>query len=85
MITQASKNGFFWVLDRITGEFISGSSLREDELGQRPRRQGPPHRESGSLLRHGPDFDLPHRRRRTQLVADVLQSALPAASTSLCR
>jgi quinohemoprotein ethanol dehydrogenase len=25
VITQASKNGFFWVLDRITGEFISGS------------------------------------------------------------
>jgi quinohemoprotein ethanol dehydrogenase len=25
VITQASKNGFFWVLDRITGEFISGA------------------------------------------------------------
>jgi len=24
-ITQASKNGFFWVLDRVTGEFISGA------------------------------------------------------------
>jgi quinohemoprotein ethanol dehydrogenase len=26
VITQASKNGFFWVLDRITGEFISGAA-----------------------------------------------------------
>ncbi|HEX4133780.1 MAG TPA: PQQ-dependent dehydrogenase, methanol/ethanol family [Bryobacteraceae bacterium] len=25
VITQASKNGFFWVLDRLTGEFISGA------------------------------------------------------------
>ena len=25
VITQASKNGFFWVLDRMTGEFISGA------------------------------------------------------------
>jgi quinohemoprotein ethanol dehydrogenase len=27
VITQASKNGFFWVLDRITGEFISGAPV----------------------------------------------------------
>ena len=26
VITQASKNGFFWVLDRITGEYISGAA-----------------------------------------------------------
>ena len=26
VITQASKNGFFWVLDRVTGEFISGAA-----------------------------------------------------------
>jgi quinohemoprotein ethanol dehydrogenase len=25
VIVQASKNGFFWVLDRLTGEFISGA------------------------------------------------------------
>jgi quinohemoprotein ethanol dehydrogenase len=25
VIAQASKNGFFWVLDRVTGEFISGA------------------------------------------------------------
>jgi PQQ-dependent dehydrogenase (methanol/ethanol family) len=25
VITQASKNGFFWVLDRLTGEFLSGA------------------------------------------------------------
>jgi quinohemoprotein ethanol dehydrogenase len=27
VITQASKNGFFWVLDRVTGEFISGEAF----------------------------------------------------------
>jgi quinohemoprotein ethanol dehydrogenase len=26
VIAQASKNGFFWVLDRVTGEFISGAA-----------------------------------------------------------
>jgi quinohemoprotein ethanol dehydrogenase len=26
VITQASKNGFFWVLDRVTGEYISGAA-----------------------------------------------------------
>ena len=26
VITQASKNGFFWVLDRLTGEFISAAA-----------------------------------------------------------
>ena len=74
VITQASKNGFFWVLDRITGEFISGAPLREDHLGAGPGRQGPSDRESGGLLRHRPDLAVPHRRRRAQLVADVLQS-----------
>ncbi len=74
VITQASKNGFFWVLDRVTGEFISGSSLREDELGHGSGRQGPADRESGGLLRHGADLAVSHRRRCAQLVADVLQS-----------
>ena len=75
VITQASKNGFFWVLDRITGEFISGSALCEDYLGPWAGRQGPPDRESRGLLRHRPDLAVPHRRRRAQLVAHVLQSS----------
>jgi quinohemoprotein ethanol dehydrogenase len=27
VLMQASKNGFFWVLDRVTGEFISGAAF----------------------------------------------------------
>ena len=50
VITQASKNGFFWVLDRVTGEFISGAPLCEDHLGPRAGRQRPPDRESRGLL-----------------------------------
>lgn len=41
VITQASKNGFFWVLDRATGQYISGGpfvriswALRLDEKGR---------------------------------------------------
>ena len=33
VIMQAPKNGFFYVLDRATGELISAERLRDDELG----------------------------------------------------
>ena len=34
VLMQASKNGFFYVLDRVTGQFISGRALRQGELGE---------------------------------------------------
>ena len=40
VIMQANKNGFFYVLDRATGEFISGKPLRQrHHLGHRPGSQ----------------------------------------------
>ena len=43
VIMQAPKNGFFYVLDRVTGEFISAAAVRESELGAEHgrRRAGP--------------------------------------------
>ena len=38
VLMQASKDGIFYVLDRITGEFISGQALHAGELDERLRR-----------------------------------------------
>ena len=34
VIMQAPKNGFFYVLDRVTGEFISAEKYHPDDLGE---------------------------------------------------
>ena len=39
---QAPKNGFFYVLDRATGEFISAQELRERHLDERARSEDGP-------------------------------------------
>ncbi len=39
VIMQAPKNGFFYVLDRATGEFLSGRAVRTAHLGERTRRE----------------------------------------------
>ena len=36
----ANRNGFLYVLDRATGEFLLGQAVREGDLDDRPRRQG---------------------------------------------
>ena len=57
VIMQANKNGFFYVLDRETGEFISGAPFVERRyLGHRTRSQNRPshgiaHRLRGSQAR----------------------------------
>ena len=67
----ANRNGYFYVLDRATGEFLLGQAVRQGELGERPRRQGP----------SGPDAaavrlaDLAGQPGRDQLVSAVVQPA----------
>ena len=39
LMLWANRNGFFYVLDRVTGKFLKGHAVREDQLGERPRRQ----------------------------------------------
>ena len=48
---QAPKNGFFYVLDAKTGEFISASPFTDDQLGH-ARRHGdrPARRDAASAL-----------------------------------
>ncbi len=70
------KNGFFYVLDRVTGEFISAAAFREGQLGERLRRERAVRMVNPEAFydEDDGDHDLPHRRRRPQLVADVVQS-----------
>ncbi len=76
VLTQASKNGFFYAIDRVSGQFISGIPVRESQLGEGPRRQRTSDGESRSLLRCGAGASggVSDRRRRPQLGADVIQS-----------
>src|ERR1019366_7895109 len=39
VLTQAAKNGFFYVLDRLTGQFVSGAPFRKVNWAKGPRRQ----------------------------------------------
>ena len=42
VLMQAPKNGFFYVLDRVTGEFISREELRQRDLDDRARSEDRP-------------------------------------------
>ena len=35
LMMWANRNGFFYVLDRTTGQFLTGQAVRQSELGQR--------------------------------------------------
>ena len=35
LVLFANRNGFYYVLDRLTGEFLSGQGICATELGQR--------------------------------------------------
>ena len=64
VLMQAPKNGFFYVLDRATGELISARArIVADQLGDR-RRPGdrPADREPGGALRHDAGDGLAGRR-----------------------
>ena len=76
VLMQAPKNGFFYVLDRQTGELISAKNYIDRELGERRRPGNRPadRRSRGAVLCDRQAF---HRAagtvRRPQLAADGLQ------------
>ena len=60
VLMQANKNGFYYVIDRVTGKFISGQPLVQVTWAKGlDEATGPPHRQSRSALRRG-------RRSRSQ-------------------
>ena len=34
LLVQANRNAFYYVLDRTTGEFITGQAVREADMGE---------------------------------------------------
>ena len=83
LVMTAARNGYFFVLDRVTGEHLLTSKYGSttnwvkaiDEKG-RPRRN--PEKDAIDRRRAG----VPVRRRHGQLGAAGLQSQAPACSTS---
>ena len=75
VIMQANKNGFYYVLDRVTRRVHLRPAVRASHLGQgSERRDRPAHRQYGSALRRQRSVTvIARRRRRAQLVADVVQ------------
>ena len=75
VIMQAPKSGVFYILDRTNGQFISAEPFVPVNwvTGFDKKQQRPADHQSGRLLRSD-EFggDLPGRRRRAQLGADVL-------------
>ena len=39
LVVMANRNGFFYVLDRKTGEFLLGRAVREADVGEGARRE----------------------------------------------
>ena len=74
VIMQAAKNGFFYVLDRLTGEFISAEPFAQVNWASGYDAKGRPifnpdvHYGSNSVS------VIAGTRRSSQLVADVVQS-----------
>ena len=82
VIMQANKDAFYYVIDRITGQFISARAVLAGHVGQGHRSEDrPSDRERRGVLRDRRDPDLAGWRRRTQLVADVVQPDRPASPT----
>ncbi len=71
---QAPKNGFFYVLDRLTGELLSADPIaRVTWASGVDLQDGPSDRDAAGALHRSADDDLAGPRRRAQLAADVVQ------------
>ena len=71
LMLLGNRNGFFYVLDRTTGEFIRGKPFVEGQLGERPRRERPADRDAAGLG----EGHVSRRAGRHELVFAVVQPA----------
>jgi len=75
VLMQAPKNGFFYVLDRVTGELISADKFRAGHVGQSRRHEDrTPGRDRDRELQPRDAPDRPGTARCAQLATDGLQS-----------
>ena len=76
VLMQANKNGYFYVIDRITGEFISASPYAPENWSEAmDKKTGRPFIHPRAIYGMEPGDDLPRTDRRAQLGADVIQPA----------
>ena len=75
LLAQAARNGHFFVLDRTNGKAHRLVRVREDELGERLRREGPADPESGEAAADRRRAGHAEPGRRDQLAAAELQPA----------
>ena len=86
VIMQANKNGFFYVLDRSPGEFISAQPFSRVTWAKGiDQKTGRPIINTEVHVRRGSGAGIARRRRRAQLVADVFQSSDRARLHSIAR
>ena len=81
VLMQAPKNGIFYVLDRITGEFISGQAYTQVNWTERLRQVGPPANQPGSVLRQRARDHLSRPRAARTTGRRCPSTRLPAWST----
>ena len=72
-LLQASKNGFFYVFDRKTGELISGKPFTYINWASGLDAKGRPDRHRGGRLQQEAAADLPVHQWRALLGTDVVQ------------
>ena len=74
LLLWGNRNGFYYVLDRVTGGVPAGRSLRSANLGRRPRCQGPADSETGQHSDARGNCRLPDWYGGDELVFSYLQS-----------
>lgn len=75
LLVQANRNGFFYVLDRINGQFISATPFCEEiNLGERHRSGWPPEDPARNRAHGSGRESLPCGGRGHELVLNGLQS-----------
>ena len=79
LLIQANRNGFFYVLDRASGELLLGPKIRgQADLGKRHRQGWPSDSFAGSRPGQGRNQSLSLGPRRNELDVDVVQPVHPA-------
>ena len=79
LVVTANRNGFYYVLDRATGEFLAGTAYAEADLGPWPRRARAADRDPRHRTVRGGHAGVAQPAGRHQLVQPVVRRrAAPA-------
>ena len=82
LVAVANRNGFFYVLDRVTGAYLLGRPYTQVTWAKEAGRQWTPDRAARTPIRRRRQPRLPEWHRRDELALAVLQSRGRISSTS---